>query len=171
MRRYFVRQEQDTRPIVVTESHLHQGALPQPAEGQPYYFAPLAEGTAEITFFHDKNGEKQRVHYSIANDTIHLVVKGFYYRLQLMPSAETTGGPGRARTLVAEIPGRIVKVMAKPGDHVKMGQVLIVQEAMKMELGLRAPADLTVEAVHVHEGEQVPAEAVLVTFAAQGEAG
>jgi len=37
------------------------------------------------------------------------------------------------------MPGRIVVVKAKAGDEVAEGQELLVMEAMKMELSLKAP--------------------------------
>ena len=53
----------------------------------------------------------------------------------------------------------------KAGDAVKRGQPLAMLEAMKMEHTLAAPADATVESVNVAQGDQVPAETVVVQFA------
>jgi biotin carboxyl carrier protein len=39
---------------------------------------------------------------------------------------------------------------------------LIVLEAMKMEHRIEAPADGTIGAIHVREGEIVPADTVLI---------
>ena len=44
----------------------------------------------------------------------------------------------------------------------RKGDTVVLLEAMKMELPLRAPADGTVAAVHCREGELVQAESVLV---------
>jgi len=44
-----------------------------------------------------------------------------------------------------------------PGDAVSAGQVLVLLEAMKMELAVHAPAGGTVSAVHVSGGELVRA--------------
>ena len=62
------------------------------------------------------------------------------------------------------MPATVLKVNAKPGDAVKKGDVVVLLEAMKMELPLRAPADTTVAAVHCQEGELVDGDAVLVQF-------
>jgi biotin carboxyl carrier protein len=43
-----------------------------------------------------------------------------------------------------------------------MHDLLIVLEAMKMEHRIEAPGDGTVGAVHVHEGEIVPGDTVLI---------
>ena len=67
--------------------------------------------------------------------------------------------------VTAPMPGRIVVVKAKPGDVVVEGQELLVMEAMKMELTLRAPRGGRVETVQAAAGDFVDADAVLVKLA------
>ncbi len=62
------------------------------------------------------------------------------------------------------MPATVIKVMVGPGDAVKKGDVVIVLEAMKMELPLRALGDGVVAAVRCREGELVAADASLVEF-------
>lgn len=64
--------------------------------------------------------------------------------------------------VVAPMPGRIVVVQAAAGDSVEEGQAVLVMEAMKMELTLRAPRAGTISEVRATEGEFVEADAVLV---------
>ena len=71
----------------------------------------------------------------------------------------TDGGPQR---VTAPMPGKIVKLLVKPGDKVQPRQGLIVVEAMKMENELRARAAGTVSEVRVTEGASVEAGAILV---------
>ncbi len=68
------------------------------------------------------------------------------------------------RAIVAPMPGRIVKVLVKPGEDVQARQGLVVVEAMKMENELRAPRSGTVAEVRVAEGASVEANAVLVVL-------
>lgn len=68
-------------------------------------------------------------------------------------------GPQR---VVAPMPGKVVRVLVKPGDDVKTRQGLVVVEAMKMENELRAPRDGRVRDVAVAEGQSVDAGAVLL---------
>ena len=75
-------------------------------------------------------------------------------------STESAGG----NQVVAPMPGRIVLVKAKAGDSVDEGQELLVMEAMKMELALKAPRAGTIESVSANQGEFVEADAVLVRF-------
>ena len=71
--------------------------------------------------------------------------------------------------IVAPMPGRIVLVKAKAGDDVAAGDEVLVMEAMKMELTLRAPRAGTIESVQAAAGDFVDADAVLVRLA-QGAA-
>jgi biotin carboxyl carrier protein len=68
-------------------------------------------------------------------------------------------GPQR---ITAPMPGRIIKVLVKPGDVVAARQGLVVVEAMKMENELRSPKAGTVTEVRVTEGTSVEARTVLV---------
>lgn len=68
-------------------------------------------------------------------------------------------GPQR---LLAPMPGKVVRVLVRPGDEVKARQGLVVVEAMKMENELRAARDGRVREVAVTEGQSVDAGAVLV---------
>ncbi|MGA9334447.1 MAG: acetyl/propionyl/methylcrotonyl-CoA carboxylase subunit alpha [Rudaea sp.] len=67
-------------------------------------------------------------------------------------------------SIVAPMPGRIVLVKAKAGDAVVESQELIVMEAMKMELTLRAPRDTMIAELQASTGEFVEADAILVRF-------
>jgi 3-methylcrotonyl-CoA carboxylase alpha subunit len=72
---------------------------------------------------------------------------------------------GGGNQVIAPMPGRIVLVKASPGDQVEEGQELLVMEAMKMELALKAPRAGTVESIGAAQGDFVEADAVLVRFA------
>jgi acetyl/propionyl-CoA carboxylase alpha subunit len=78
-------------------------------------------------------------------------------------TAESSKSTGPA-SLVAPMPGLIVRVSVSPGDAVQAGQGLVVMEAMKMENELRAPAAGTVKTVMVEPGKAVEKGAVLVDF-------
>jgi len=72
---------------------------------------------------------------------------------------------GNPRHLGAPMPGKIVRLAVKPGDHVKAGQVMLVTEAMKMETNIKAKADATVAEVKFAEGAKIEKEDLLVVFA------
>jgi acetyl/propionyl-CoA carboxylase alpha subunit len=78
-------------------------------------------------------------------------------------TADSSKSSGPA-SLIAPMPGLIVRVNVAPGDAVQAGQGLVVMEAMKMENELRAPAAGTVKTVMVEPGKAVEKGTVLVDF-------
>ena len=66
--------------------------------------------------------------------------------------------------IAAPMPGRVVVVKVKGGDKVEQGQELLVMEAMKMELSLKAPHATIIASVHAEPGEFIEADAILVRF-------
>ena len=69
-----------------------------------------------------------------------------------------------ANQVAAPMPGRIVFVRIEAGDKVEAGQELLVMEAMKMELSLKAPRAGTIDSVSAAKDEFVEADTVLVRF-------
>ena len=70
------------------------------------------------------------------------------------------GGPGGS--LAAPMPGAVLRVAVGAGDAVAAGDVLVVLEAMKMELAVSAPADGVVRSVLVSAGQLVARGQALV---------
>ncbi|HEV7468511.1 MAG TPA: biotin carboxylase N-terminal domain-containing protein [Pseudonocardia sp.] len=66
-----------------------------------------------------------------------------------------------AGSLLAPMPGSVVRVLAEAGAAVTAGQALVVLEAMKMEHTVTAPVDGTVAEVNVGPGDQVDTGQVL----------
>ena len=90
--------------------------------------------------------------------------------------SDDVAGPDRVRpaykllptSLTAPMPARVIRILVQPGSAVKKGDTLVVLEAMKMELPVRAPADAIVTAVHCREGDLVRADAVLMELGPSG---
>jgi propionyl-CoA carboxylase alpha chain len=66
-----------------------------------------------------------------------------------------------AGSLLAPMPGSVVRVLAEAGAAVTAGQALVVLEAMKMEHTVTAPVDGTVAEMNVGPGDQVDTGQVL----------
>lgn len=79
-----------------------------------------------------------------------------------------TGGSAASVTgsgdVVAPMQGTIVKVIAIVGQSVKMGDAVVVLEAMKMENQITSEKDGTVSKIHVKAGDIVGAGDVLVVI-------
>ncbi len=73
--------------------------------------------------------------------------------------------PGAAHSgpseLTAPMPGQVRAVNVSAGDLVTKGQVLVVLEAMKMEIRLNAPFDGTVISLEVRVGQTVEREQMI----------
>ncbi|WP_189453465.1 acetyl/propionyl/methylcrotonyl-CoA carboxylase subunit alpha [Cognatilysobacter bugurensis] len=87
-------------------------------------------------------------------------------RLETVPlyQADDAAAAAGADRVLAPMPGRVVLVRVAPGNAVQQGQDVMVIEAMKMELALKAPRDGTVAEVRAAMGDFVEADAVLVTL-------
>jgi 3-methylcrotonyl-CoA carboxylase alpha subunit len=113
------------------------------------------------------DGESRRV--PLRSDAAHVLLHdahGQRYRFARTAAfAWAASDAAGSNQVIAPMPGRIVLVKASAGDTVEQGQELLVMEAMKMELALKAPRAGTIESVSATQGEFVEADAVLVRFA------
>jgi len=77
------------------------------------------------------------------------------------PAAPAAKAAAGETEIVAPMPGKILKVLAKPGDAVNSGTNLMMLEAMKMQNEILAGVDGTVKAINVSEGQTVKVGEVL----------
>ncbi len=68
-------------------------------------------------------------------------------------------------SLVASIPGSVVRVGGSVGDHVRAGETIVVVEAMKMEHRIDSPTTGTITELRVAVGDQVVAGMVIAVVA------
>ena len=77
----------------------------------------------------------------------------------------TGGGADVAdKTILAPMPGLVLKVEVEVGQAVRAGQGVVVVEAMKMENELKAPADGVVASIAVQPGQTVDKGATLIVL-------
>jgi len=77
------------------------------------------------------------------------------------PRFPETQQQATAGSLLAPMPGTVVRVEARLGDSVHAGQVLVVLEAMKMEHSVRTPHEGTLAQLNVSAGQTVDMGTVL----------
>jgi biotin carboxyl carrier protein len=78
---------------------------------------------------------------------------------RLSASARLTGeGP---QTVVADMPGKVIKIVKAVGDEVAEGEGVVILEAMKMENEIGSPIAGRLSEVAVREGETVESGATL----------
>ncbi|MGI5228273.1 acetyl/propionyl/methylcrotonyl-CoA carboxylase subunit alpha [Actinoallomurus sp. CA-142502] len=81
-----------------------------------------------------------------------------FTRVERLPDPAEQVAPG---TLLAPMPGSVIRVAVSEGDTVERGQPMLWLEAMKMEHQILAPAGGVVTALHAEVGAQVETGAVL----------
>ncbi|ARI75670.1 urea carboxylase [Halobacillus mangrovi] len=89
---------------------------------------------------------------------------------------EDTGGsiiedeiPDGEKASRCQMPGSVWKVLVSPGDYVQKGDVLIIEESMKMEFPQEAPCDGYIASVKVNPGDQVQAGQVIASIKEEKE--
>jgi acetyl/propionyl-CoA carboxylase alpha subunit len=80
---------------------------------------------------------------------------GDVYEIEVLRPGARRRGAFPHGSLTAPMPATVVRVEVTPGSAVRRGDTLIILEAMKMELPVRAPSDGVVTAVHCRPGELV----------------
>ncbi len=91
---------------------------------------------------------------------------GRAYQLEVAPEGRgrRRGGAGD-EALMAPMPATVVSVLVSPGQTVRAGDVLLMLEAMKMELPVKAPRDGIVKTVRCSTGELVQPGVALIEMA------
>jgi 3-methylcrotonyl-CoA carboxylase alpha subunit len=114
------------------------------------------------------DGVARRLHIRIRDQSISVHDGIRRHSVERKPAfAYEKSADASADSVRAPMPGRIVVVKVAAGDNVEAGQELVVIEAMKMELSLKAPHAATIASMHANAGEFVEADTVLVRFAGE----
>jgi pyruvate carboxylase len=98
-------------------------------------------------------------------------INGQSRQMRVADDAAKVTGPKRRRAapdkkgeIGAPMPGRVIDLVTKVGEHVKAGQKLLVTEAMKLETVIKAPVDGLVREIVAGAGESVEAGDLLVVI-------
>jgi acetyl/propionyl-CoA carboxylase alpha subunit len=100
------------------------------------------------------------VYVDSARGPVHLVA---------VPRFPEPGSAVEKGSLVAPMPGNVIRLGAAQGETVTAGQPLIWLEAMKMEHTITAPADGVLAELNVSPGQQVEVGAVLARVESEGD--
>jgi acetyl/propionyl-CoA carboxylase alpha subunit len=88
-------------------------------------------------------------------------------RFHLLPRFPDPADQVAAGSLLAPMPGSVIRVAVSVGDTVTAGQPILWLEAMKMQHEITAPNDGTVSELAVAVGQQVDVGAVLAVVETQ----
>jgi 3-methylcrotonyl-CoA carboxylase alpha subunit len=103
----------------------------------------------------------------VATETgLTVILQGRNWPLRLVDRlAPPAAGLEAGDRVVAPMPGRVVSVAVASGQRVERGEVLLVLEAMKVQIRLPAPKDGVLGAVNVAAGDLVDDGADLILYA------
>lgn len=109
------------------------------------------------------DGRSYEVFVERRDETYCVLVEGEMHAIQvederlkrLAKLGEKAPAPKGEMPIKAPMPGLVVAVPARVGEAVKMGEEVVILEAMKMENDIRAPRDGVVKAVRVAPGQAV----------------
>lgn len=69
-----------------------------------------------------------------------------------------------ANAITASMNANVFKILVKAGDVVKEGQVVVILEAMKMEIEINAPKDGELSEIFVNAGDSVSEGQILISY-------
>ena len=127
----------------------------------------------------DKNAKQESISVANSNGEYTVVVNGEKFNVQVsegldasvevksvtsVAPSESVKTASSGLEITASLPGSVFKVVAKVGDSVKEGDVIVILEAMKMEIEIVAPQDGVVASIDVSEGQTVENGQLLATI-------
>jgi biotin carboxyl carrier protein len=120
--------------------------------GDAIEVVPLGNGRFQVN-----QGTSRRIAFAVLSSEAWVFLDGRVYQVS------EGGGNGSTRrsradddsALTAPMPGTVLAIHVAPGQRVERNDVVMVLEAMKMELPIRAPRDGVVTAVGCRVGELV----------------
>jgi 3-methylcrotonyl-CoA carboxylase alpha subunit len=115
-------------------------------DGQDHTVVELAAPEGEFALVID--GVRVTGHRHDAGDRVFVRIAG---RTFVVPRAQRTAAAARKDELRAEMPGRVVRHHAQPGQRVAAGDPLVTVESMKLQLVIAADRDAVVAALPIAE--------------------
>ncbi len=79
-------------------------------------------------------------------------------------AAAIAPAPASGNAIVAPMPGKIISIKVSKGAAVKVGDVVLILEAMKMEQEIKSSLEGTVADIEIAEGDTVKKEQPLITL-------
>ena len=116
------------------------------------------------------NGQSVEASRDVASGAGRIFINGIPYEVSLEDPRSLRSRKGRARsphgsqTLLASMPGKVVRLLAREGETIQKGQGIVVLEAMKMQNEIRSPRDGVLAKLPAREGANVNSGEVLAVI-------
>ncbi|TDC56073.1 biotin/lipoyl-binding protein [Actinomadura sp. KC345] len=114
----------------------------------------------------DHEGLRESFTVTTAGDSVYVDSRLGPVTFRAVPRFADPSGQIAPGSLLAPMPGTVLRVETEMGADVTEGRTLVVLEAMKMEHRIAAPASGTVAELNVSAGQQVESGAVLAVIEA-----
>ncbi|GED99810.1 putative acetyl-/propionyl-CoA carboxylase alpha subunit AccA2 [Gordonia spumicola] len=114
-------------------------------------------------------GVTRRYTVTVDGSAVHVDWPGAAVSLTRVPRYIDPAAQERPGSLLAPMPGSVIRVAVGEGDRVVAGQPLLWLEAMKMEHTISAPADGVVSVLAVEVGRQLSVGDVLAVISSEEE--
>ena len=103
----------------------------------------------------DHDGRRARVAVASSGATTWVFFEGNVWQIETAAGGRTRTKSGGDHTVMSPMPATVVAINTAVGDTINEGETVIVLEAMKMELPIRAPRGGVVKAINCAKGELV----------------
>ncbi len=140
-------------------------------DGRTYELQVRELGNGEYLLFNGTNAFRCRIDSKPnSRNFFEVVLRGYSYDVSIIDpkrlrSGDTSGvqDHGTAK-IVSPMPGKLVRILAKPGAEVAAGDGIVVVEAMKMQNELKSPKTGVVSVINAEVGATVNAGDVLAVI-------
>ncbi len=109
----------------------------------------------------ERDGLRTAYDVAVTGDTVEVDAATGHARLTVVPRFTDPADAVASGSLLAPMPGTVVRVAVAEGDAVEAGQPVLVLEAMKMQHTVSAPHAGTITDLSVRVGTQVASGEVL----------
>ena len=137
-------------------------------DGQPYRLEilDLQPGVLSLRF----EGKPITLYWAADGSQKWISRDGCTYRLEKpAPRTAHPQSDGGGQAVTAPMPAQVREIQVSEGDRVQKGQPILLLEAMKMEIQIKAPAGGQVERLLVKNGQAVDKDQVLAEITEIGE--
>lgn len=105
------------------------------------------------------NGKTYHLDFEEEGEPSLMIINGMTYLVSKSSVSHIS-----VRELKAPISGKVVDILTTKGIAIKEGQVLVILEAMKMEIQIKSPVSKEIREIKVSKGQSVKTGDVLIVF-------
>jgi 3-methylcrotonyl-CoA carboxylase alpha subunit len=131
-------------------------------DGRPFETTVSADGSISVN-----NETRARAWTTVQGNVRWVWLDGRVFTFETPQATRRFRAASQQSLLAAPMPATVRSIAVKPGDTVKAGDTLIVLEAMKMELPVRAAAAGRIDKINCREGDLVQPGISLVEVTAE----